>query len=492
MDENSERLVPKAARYLGQEQEDDGLPWMEHLEKEQKADPSVGSIVQKLDPAVMSGELEKPDSNVKQQGGSSLLDGIKDPRSMAREQDGPGPRDDIEDLQSGSVPITHFMDPERYGEGSSMKYWWDSKNRNDNNTGTAFGQEYTGLPIEASLLMTPEDMNEAMASWGVPGIDKQAASLNSIVNASSSQHKLIDITRTKASNIDPVLESSADQVKKGILLFSMKAQTGEGRRFVAVQFLKPTDGKERKSLMDHDCLVACSCPAFLFWGPQYYAITGDYMYKDMAQIAAPPSSGSYTTEIHPGTAFVPSGKKKPVSRGQNYTFCKHIYAVSMKIRAEFVDAIDTSALLGKEEHTGFGAKHDVDLMSEQSNIRSRFDLERAIYGGFDKSNPIIKQLDDYFEKHQATKDGLMEYIRKRWMSLWVTAVSGSDSGAKKSAMDKMISDMDTWATAPQAMLFVMQTAVSMSREGRRSNLMYPHDVLSKAWKIFSGFFTVDQ
>lgn len=75
--------------------------------------------------------------------------------------------------------------------------------------------------------------------------------------------------------------------KDNPLLFSFLAKSNETYsdplgHIVVIQFFK--DAKNTP-MLTKDCRVACTCPAYLYWGSKYNATQGDYFYKSQIDIA---------------------------------------------------------------------------------------------------------------------------------------------------------------------------------------------------------------
>lgn len=469
------------ARYLGQNAEDDGLPWMEHLEKTQEKLPGFSNMVRALAPAVLDededGELS--DHNKAQDVGKSLQDDIIDPKSMAREQDGPAVRSDVEDLESGTIPITHFNTPDMYGPNSSLKEWWAAREREDLATGTAFGQQTTGLPVEASVVVPMVHVGAGTAYEEIvrPMFSKEAKSLQQIIN--SNTHTKRSITERRGENLSPQLVSTPDEMKRGILHFKMRTPQSPTERHVVLQFLrKPNGVVSSDPVRENDCLIGCTCPAFLFWGPQYYAVEGQYMYKDLQrETIGTPDGANHGAIVAPG-AYVPAtgkGKGSPtLARGEGGTFCKHIYAAYLAAKS-LSYKIDPAAL----------AEHEESLLDkgEDSSLQSEhLDQEMpatSTYQQFQKyvMDPVIpeelkKFVSELHDSHGSNISKLDEFIVSPWNS-WM----GNQSGEE---VAMMLKTMDQWKTAPSVLAYVLKKSVPVVKRAGKS---IPPAVLRKAYRI---------
>ena len=482
----SARMV--VARYLGHDAEDDGLPWMEHLEETQEAIPGLSGMVRALSSAVPNNPEEETlkDQNTTGDVGKSLQEDIIDPRSMAREQDAPAARSDVEDLESGSIPITHFKDPEMYGEGSSLKYWWDSRERDENNTGTAFGTQLTGLPLEASDISVPMVFvaaGKVGSELGQASFTKEAKSLQSVISDGSSNHKYQAIV-DRAKELTPTLVSSPEDLSRGVLHFSMRSRRDKEdaekpERHVVMQFLKKPGGVVSSNpVAENDCLIGCTCPAFLYWGPQYYAISGGYIFKDMKrEVIGVPGGAQEGTEVPPGV-YTPKddrekGQHYPVARGVNGTFCKHIYASYLAAK-DLAFKIKTSEMLEHEVSAKDLAISEEDLEMEFKGISDYDQFTSFVYRG--EIEEDLRKFVDQLHKDQGSNIQFLDSFLDKWNS-WM----GSQ---KAPEIDRMLKVMDFWKNAPAVVLYALLKSVPIVRKHK---LEIPKPVLRKAFRILQGW-----
>lgn len=91
-----------------------------------------------------------------------------------------------------------------------------------------------------------------------------------------------DLTNLRSLNTD-ILE--VKWYKRNPMLFAFLARSYEhysnpNGHLVAIKFAKDTG-----QMLAKDCRVACTCPAYLYWGSLYNATQGDYNYKTSTDIA---------------------------------------------------------------------------------------------------------------------------------------------------------------------------------------------------------------
>lgn len=105
----------------------------------------------------------------------------------------------------------------------------------------------------------------------------KAISLYELVNTN---HDLTNIRSTNTKLLE------IKWYKNDPLLFAFLAQGNESYssptgHIVAVKFFK---NDPHRQMLLKDCRVACTCPAFLYWGSKYNATVGKYNYKTSTDI----------------------------------------------------------------------------------------------------------------------------------------------------------------------------------------------------------------
>ena len=213
-----------AARYSGDVEGDDNLPWMEHVQKAQESDLNLGGFRKTISDAALP-EGAQPhihdDST-----GKALIDDISGGLSVPREMDGPAVNVPEESTGTGE-PVTHFNTPDHYKDTESLKHWWEAKERSEENTGTPFGkeQELTGMTLEAS-----RGRRVLASSGSYFGFTKEAKTLTQILYDNKNHKK--QVMDERGSKLSPVLSSTPEQ-KDAACIFtrcSPQAPTTLGRQ----------------------------------------------------------------------------------------------------------------------------------------------------------------------------------------------------------------------------------------------------------------------
>jgi len=145
-------------------------------------------------------------------------------------------------------------------------------------------------------------------------MEVEAASLNQIVD--SDRHYKNDDKVVRAGQVDiRQVGNTQDSMLKGLFEFTWTSKSGttESPR-VVFQFLRPKGRLRPKSYLDYPVQMACTCKSFLYYGAQYYAVHGKYMYMPMFRPSlVPPVPQTMISRVRPG-------------KGLNFKACKHVVA----------------------------------------------------------------------------------------------------------------------------------------------------------------------
>ena len=272
--------IKTSGQYLGHDVEEENIPWMDYLLKMNQGNQGAPPI---------------PDVPSDGQTGKNLLDGVNDPRSKS------GPQ--------GIQPV-NLNDSLRKDEGSNLMPAEFNWHVIDEDPSLAMFRKMRSRQDDATS--NPWDMTGLMGTGPGTGIvaGVRVASQKNIQDIlASSTHPDTGKNKEAGKGLTPKNVSLKEDSDKGLYSFTV---SGEGTDYtVKVQFLKD-DSVD--NLVEHPCLVACSCPHFLYGGPQYYAVRGRYMFMPMfrPQLREP-------REVSDG------------GKGKGLTFCKHLYAVAAHI-----------------------------------------------------------------------------------------------------------------------------------------------------------------
>lgn len=160
--------------------------------------------------------------------------------------------------------------------------------------------------------------------------------INGFLYKTSANLKEIILKDTHRSHAEKVSDSKKCSVldvskpaekKTGKFTYRVKASDSPNTRTTIFQFLKNGSTETSSlSLLEYPVLMGCSCPSFLWWGAQYYALAGKYMFLPMFR----PSNRAPVPEETPSS--VSQNGKVNFGRGLNFTVCKHILAAADKLQ----------------------------------------------------------------------------------------------------------------------------------------------------------------
>lgn len=155
-------------------------------------------------------------------------------------------------------------------------------------------------------------------------VNKLAATLNEIERADR-RHYRSGIKRDRANRcvVEWINKNKPKQYQGGLFVYRVYTPGSKyGRHNVYMQFLR---GDEKvKSYLNYPVHIACTCPSFLFWGAQFYAVQNGYMYMPAfrADLVSPRAHDIYSVSL--------SGRNSK-GRGFNFRLCKHILAVMREV-----------------------------------------------------------------------------------------------------------------------------------------------------------------
>lgn len=136
------------------------------------------------------------------------------------------------------------------------------------------------------------------------------------------------------SDINWVNQNNKDQLTRGLYQFLVPSSSGKEPYNVYLQFLRTKNKKETpQGYLDFDVELSCSCDSFLFFGAQYYAVQGKYIYMPGFRASLlPPHPRTQTVSITKSTREQLTGEevgvgRKNMGKGLNFRLCKHLMKV---------------------------------------------------------------------------------------------------------------------------------------------------------------------
>jgi hypothetical protein len=241
---------------------------------------------------------------------------------------------DVEDSApfSKEVPTApQFGNKRVFKDEDSPLHYWQQKRRDDE---TADPQEQSPqMSLDCKYASVREVISQYMLSE-IPlvmefedigdieecGTCKTAASLNEIVSKHRHKTLPLSVLNSKDVNVEWKPFNSSEELKKGFVMFKTKSPDSTDTHTVVFQFLKDnekadtTDLDTTKTYADMPVAVSCSCESFLYYGAQWYALQGQYLYMPALRRSV--------------VAPVPEFRLSRVQRGKglNFRVCKHILA----------------------------------------------------------------------------------------------------------------------------------------------------------------------
>lgn len=398
------------AKYLGNGEEDLPKPWMEAQEERTKAPSLQGLEAIKSLAGGVEEEARRPGSDMGAGDGvgESLINSVPDAMSLNKAQGHPTHNHNDQHVPFDSQPFwvdkpSLFEDGQ--GGSNSLPMWMKGREHPTDTTGTAFSPDYM--------------------DWQryVPGvrrassISKIAATIQQVVDGNRHRKRTQIDSGSRKVQVSAV--SSDDQKNKGLYVFKCSSPGSAENHTTVLQFLRDRGaaGVSGKKLVDHDILVGCTCPSFLFWGAQYYAVREKYMYMDMFR----PSF------VEPGD-YVPGDY--PVRRGKGSTYCKHLKAVfdnigRMGLDDMFVDQLEGKLIKVKDPEI-LSPTFDTTTWIKDHGVWGR-DALRDLIRSRDISKDLQKEVDKLTMRSGAGTHVLENFMSTTWTEWGTEGASGEKS-----------------------------------------------------------------
>lgn len=169
---------------------------------------------------------------------------------------------------------------------------------------------------------------------------KEGASLNQVLNKDF--HYKNDKKIERASRVSVRWDNQANEkeTKSGKFIWKTQSSSSNKTHTTIFQFTQHENKGESKTnirYIDLPMKFSCSCESFLWYGAQWYAIQGGYMYLPALRVSVmPPRSHTQISRVR-------------VGKGLNFRACKHILAVyneiqSWTLKTEYKELIKVSPL----------------------------------------------------------------------------------------------------------------------------------------------------
>lgn len=167
------------------------------------------------------------------------------------------------------------------------------------------------------LVLNPEDFDDFGAYI------KTAASLNEIISKDFHYKNDEKINRAEQCSVKRLNRPS--EIEQGMIRYHVNCTGSPDTHTVVFQFMRDKTGRRPDTYADYPVQIACSCESFLFYGAQYYAVQGEYMYMPRFRRSLVPPTPHEQISSTEGNRLNPG-------RGLNFRVCKHILACYNQIK----------------------------------------------------------------------------------------------------------------------------------------------------------------
>jgi hypothetical protein len=282
---------------------------------------------------------------------------------------------------------------------------------------------------------------------------KTAATLNEIIAKHHHKNLTRDVLKAENVSVDWKKFNSRDGLKKGFVSFKARSADSNETHSVFFQFLK--DDKQdvinpegAKSYADLPVALSCSCESFLYYGAQWYALQGMYMYMPALRRSILPPVPEFRVS------------RKGLGKGLNFRVCKHILACydvikTWNVQTEFKRMIKYTPL---------------SMIVNPKQWKQSFGIDfsyKAIMDFLKKPTPTPTAIKSFFKYKKETRDqrdaltALDEYFKSRWI--------------RKSTSEK-IQVLKAYINHPEEIFyFLMREA--MARNGRINDRLAKEGVI---------------
>jgi hypothetical protein len=226
--------------------------------------------------------------------------------------------------------------------------------------------------------------------FGADYLSKTAASLNEIIAKDFHYKNNEKIQRSQQCSVRRV--SRKNEIEKGLERYEVNC-SGDPHE-VVFQFMRTPTGKKPNTYADYPVQIACSCESFLFYGAQYYAVQGNYMYMPRFRRSLVPPTPHDQTSSHRGDRANPG-------RGLNFRVCKHVLAAYNEIKKfriqkyyrQYPKVGPPSKIMNKDEW-----KRLMNFEFTKENIRQRLKAKKPKIPAFFRSKTINPRLNEWFRE----------------------------------------------------------------------------------------------
>lgn len=303
----------------------DRIPWMEYVQ-ERAEDEEPESV----DPDKADG----PDSdNISEQNDNPCTTNpydYEDPSSKPKDQKDSGP---FVNSVFPEIETAYFSRPKVFKEQGELGDWWAGRDTDwtedptEQRPAISIDRKYASSvdpqAVIAQYMLGYIPLQVEASDCGCGGLHKEAASLREVVQKDAHYTKDRKVRRAMQCNVHWDNQNKDKQVNGGLFRFRVRSQGSGEAHTVVMQFVRPEEAtyEQYRKYTDYPVEMACSCPSFLFYGAQYYAVTDKYMYMPFFR----PSL------LSPRDVWVSSFSPRHHGKGKYFRVCKHIMAVYREV-----------------------------------------------------------------------------------------------------------------------------------------------------------------
>lgn len=219
---------------------------------------------------------------------------------------------------------------------------------------------------------------------------KTAASLNEIISKDFHYKNDEKIQRAGQCSVRRVSKDS--EIEQGLLRYEVNC-SGDPHD-VVFQFMREKTGKRPATYADYPVQIACSCESFLFYGAQYYAVLGNYMYSArFRRSLVPPTPQDQVSSYR--------GERANPGRGLNFRVCKHILAAYYEVKKlritkyyrQYPELLPPSKIMNKKVW-----KELMKFEFTKENIKNRLQSKKPKIPAYYASKTIKPELNKWFRE----------------------------------------------------------------------------------------------
>jgi hypothetical protein len=260
------------------------------------------------------------------------------PYNITNPYDYRDPSDKVKD-QKDSPPFENILDTSTYyGYFPNPEIWetpyynmWSKVKEIDFTTDEDEQQPALSITRKKLSHLVPDDIVISVNEFdNFVKRCKVAATLSEIINKDYHYKNNLKIDRSKRCRVFWVNRNKPNQYEKGLFIFRVSTPGSKfGYHTVYFQFLR-NENIEARKYVDYPVHIGCTCPSFLYYGAQYYAVKEGYMYMPAFRpdLVPPKMQTQYTYSY---SKEYLKNRKNP-GRGLNFRVCKHILAVFDNIK----------------------------------------------------------------------------------------------------------------------------------------------------------------